>query len=116
MELKVEVLESISKIIDKNIEFPYYGWWDHKKNHIIKMDIVYYDNKIPTIGGKISHINVIEINHGFGIHTSIKKDTVRVGNLDIVSNDINYYLRDYSDIATEIEYNNFKKQALKDLK
>ncbi len=117
MELKVEVLESVVKIAHKHIEFPYYGWWDHKKDNIIKMDIVYYDNDvINIIANKISHINIIEINYGFCVNTNIKKSKVRVGNLDIVNNDINHYLRDYCDMATEEEYNKFKKQALKDLK
>ena len=36
MKINIEVTELLRKTIEEDIDFPYYGWWDDKKNSIIK--------------------------------------------------------------------------------
>lgn len=110
MDVKIECIKRVSEIISKKIEFPYYGWWSHKKETIIKMYPVY--DKHDT--SHINSIKIIKISCGFGFDTFITTENITVSN-GVIDEEITYFLRDYADIATETQFNDFKNIALNDI-
>ena len=64
MKVKIEQTELITTITEKEINFPYFGWWDHKKEQIVKID---YGKDIH----KSHKLNCVTIRNGWCINPSI---------------------------------------------
>jgi len=111
METKIRTFEQVEKIIDKNIDFPYYGWWSYKKEEIIKIDLVLS----ICFPGRIDHLKIIKIQSGFAIKSSITSDRLTISDEGIIHGDIIYLLRDYADIATAQEYSDFRESVIDEL-
>lgn len=103
MILKIDTTNVIHKTIKRDIEFPYYGWYSHKKDGIVRLTCLYDEYKPNRLVG----IKCVKISHGFGLNSSITEKTISVF-CNTVHEDIVYVLRDYADIATEKEFNEFK--------
>jgi hypothetical protein len=101
----------VNETLTLDVSFPYYGWWNHKKDSIVKMFPVYHthDKKL------ISYILVIKVVKGFSLNTSIISDIIHVSN-NVIDENITYILRDYVTVATEQEFKNFRLEALNELK
>jgi hypothetical protein len=111
MKINVENRKFVSERIQLDVNFPYYGWWSSKKDGIIKMYPEYYQHDKTLL----RHIVVITIKMGFGINTQIYREHILVSDTNLISEDIQHYLRDYADVATEKEFNAFKFKAVEDL-
>jgi len=108
MIIKVVERKVVNEVQTLNVEFPYYGWWDGKKDSIVKMYPVYYQYSKH----KISHINVIKIQHGFAINSRITCEKINAGENNVISEEINYVLRDYPEPATEADFQKFRQSAI----
>jgi len=107
--IQIEETKFVKEIIEKDINFPYIGWWSNKKEEIIK--IFYEYDSIPNIP---KHLKYIIIKNGKNINPSIVSDTISITN-GIIDGDIIHLLRDYADIATEKEFQEFRKITLNTL-
>lgn len=102
VKIKIEQTKVITTITEKEIKFPYFGWWDHKKEQIVKIDY----------GKDIHKLNCVTIKNGWCINPSIYLETISI--IDgVIEEKINYLLRDYSDTATIEEFEEFKNKTLK---
>jgi hypothetical protein len=110
MKTKIEKIKVVKEIIESEINFPYIGWWSNKKEDIIKMYYEYYEHntKIPK------HLKCIIIRNGWDINSSITSKTISVHN-GVINGDIIPILRDYADLATEEEFQEFREKTLKEL-
>ena len=111
MKINVENRKFVSERIQLDVNFPYYGWWSSKKDGIIKMYPEYYQHDKTLL----RHIVVITIKMGFSINTEIRRDHILVSDTNLINSEIQGYLRDYADQATEQEFQKFKFLAVEDL-
>jgi hypothetical protein len=110
MKTNIENKKFVTEVVSKNITFPYYGWWSHKKEDIIKMYPEYYEHDKSVL----KRIVVVKIKMGWNTDTEIRKDFISVSN-NVISSEIQIYLRDYADQATEAEFLEFRNKAIIDL-
>ena len=109
MKIKIEEIKVVTEIFEKNVDFPYFGWWSNKKDEIIKIFLEYNDDE--TI---INGVKCVVIKNGWNINSSITSNNIHVHD-NIIDNDIDILLRDYHVIATEKEYNDFREIAINKL-
>jgi hypothetical protein len=111
MKTQIEETKFVKEIIEKDINFPFFGWWSNKKEEIIK---IYYESSdyTPDIP---KHLKCIIIKNGWNINPSITSKTISVSNDGIINGDIIPLLKDYANIATEQEFNEFKQTTFEAL-
>jgi hypothetical protein len=112
MNINIKDFKVVNETLTREIEFPFYGWWDNKKERIIKMYPEYY-TVLPKLK-KIKRIVIIWINLGWNTDARIIKLHVLVNN-DVIDNDIQAYFNDYTLKATEAEFLEFRDKAIKEL-
>jgi hypothetical protein len=100
----------VNETISLDVKFPYYGWWNHKKDSIVKLLPVYY----PHDKSLLNYIQVTKVVKGFSLNTCITSEVIRVSN-NVIDERITYILRDYSTVATEQEFRNFRIETLNEL-
>lgn len=105
MKIKIEQTELITTIIEREVIFPYIGWWNGKKENIIKIDLDHTKDHPHTL-------NCIHVESGWCINPSVRLETISISN-GVIEEKINYLLRDYSDTATIEEFEEFKNKTLK---
>ena len=110
MKIQIEDTKYEKVITEKEINFPFIGWWSNKKEEIIKIDYEYYDYNPEIPKG----LKCIIVKNGWNINPSIVANTILISN-GVVNNDIIPLLRDYADIATEQEFQEFVQITIKAL-
>lgn len=109
MMIRINERKFVEQIIEKDITFPFIGWWSSKKDKIIKICYEYYDvtPKLPK------QLKCIIIQNGWNFHPSIFSKIIPISNEGVVDDEIIPLLRDFSDVATEQEFQEFKESTLK---
>ena len=115
MEVKINKLNTVKEIITKDIKFPYYAWYSGKKVLIVKIDVKYFDYDIKS-NDVLRYVSCTFITNGFGFSPSIRTKKITVYDNNVIDNDINETLRDYTDIATEQEYVDFLNETFEAIK
>jgi hypothetical protein len=108
MKIKIEETKLVNNVIERDVNFPYIAWYSNKKDEIIKIYYEYGD-VLPNIP---KFLKCITIRNGWNINPLITIRIIHINN-GIISDDIIQLLRDYTDMATEQEYNYFKQSVLK---
>lgn len=111
MNTKIKTTKFVEETIERDITFPYIGWWSNKKEEIIKMYYEYYDH-IPDTP---KHLKCIIIKNAWNINPAIISKTIIISN-GVIAGDIIAYLRDYADLASEEEFQEFRTKTIETLK
>jgi hypothetical protein len=110
MKTQIEETKFVKEITEKEINFPFIGWWSNKKEEIIKMFFEYYEHEASVP----KHVKCIIIKNGWNTNPSIVSKTISVSN-GVINGDIIPFLIDYADIATEQEFQEFRQTTLEAL-
>ncbi len=112
MKISIEKFEMNKTTEQKDVEFPFHGWWDAntRRESIVKLELVKY-----THIDAISHVKVTKVSMGFARKTIIESDTLSVSN-GIFPRELSTILVDYDNKTTAEAFNNFFEQAVNELK
>ena len=105
MMIKYNKTNITYSMVDLDIKFPYYAWYNSRKDSICKLDIVYAYNK-PSC------IQAIEITSSFSFSPSIKTKKFNITPDFVVGDELDSYIKDYHVETTETEFNKFKDDVL----
>ena len=108
---KYKVKKTIWKeeIEEIEIKFPYYAWDTNKKECMIKLDVVRYEN-LPN--KPIKWIKKIELMKGFSFNSKIIIGHITTAGENIISEDIVRIIKDFDIMSNEEEFNNFRQSII----
>ena len=108
MKIKIEEIVATKIIQEREINFPYIAWWSNHKEEIIRIDIEYYADKPNFLKCTI-------VQSGWTINSEIKTKKIGITNNGVIEEEFNFILRDYANIATEIEFKEFLEKTYNDI-
>lgn len=101
------------KVEPIEIQFPYYAWDSHKKESMVKLDVVYYD----TLPNKpIKWIKKVELMKGFSLNSKIVISHITTEGVNVLSEDIIRIIRDFNIMSNEEEYIEFRQSIIEESK
>lgn len=101
-----------NKVEKLEINFPYYAWDSNKKESMVKLDVVYYEN-LPD--KPIKWIKKVTLMKGFSLDSKIVVSHISTAGVNVISEDIIYVIRNFDIISDEDEFNKFMQLIINDV-